>query len=58
MGLKILNFNFIFRGGEGGHKKEYFFRYDKIGLVLGVVLGILVSFLKVKVQNGDILEDC
>ena len=55
MGVQNFEFQFNFFGGKGGgQKKEYFFRYDKIGLVLGSFLGILWSFLKVKVQNGDI----
>ena len=33
----LISILFFFGGGEGGQEKEYFFRYDKIGLVLGVV---------------------
>ena len=64
MGFKILNFN-IFLGFE---KNEYFLGYeDFVDIFLGslqnwaslrVILWILGSFYKVKVQNWDIFGGC
>ena len=55
---------FFFGGGGGVQKNEYSFWYEdfvdnfwghqKLGYILGSFLSILGSFLKVKVQNGNI----